>query len=143
MTATAARIIGLSLLIGATLVQPETMSIVTRPDIQVVIAAIVIFVVAFIDHIFGFLLGLSAVVLYSRVHMYKYGISVTGYPMSLGTGNSAYVTPAHLDDAQNNVIDTALFSQPYKGIDGNVLSAQGLENDMPGIGVVQTVGQDF
>lgn len=146
-----ARIGGLSALIVATLIDPKYFEMVIRSDVQVIVAAIVIFVTLFVDHILGFLLGLSALVIYSRVFMKKYGITGFGtfwntYPMkSLVSDN--YITEDNLKDAQSNVVDDAQYDEAYKGVDGvygeEVYNAQGLEEKsiLPGLGADAPVGQ--
>lgn len=143
------RIIGLALLLPATLIKPTSLDFMIRPEIQIVLAAVVVFSVLFVDHIFGFILGVSALVLYARVFIHKYGRSSNGfgYPMaSLFNGkNTSYITPENLKDAQNNVVDPTDINVPYvgaKGIYGEaVYSAQGLDTNLPGL--EKTVGEDF
>ena len=138
------RIIGLALLLTVSLIDPASAAFIVRPEIQIVFAAVVVFSVLFLDHIFGFILGLAALVLYTRVFMRKYGYN--GYPMSVFKGKqSAYITPENLNDAQNNVVDPKDVNVPYvgsKGIYGEpVYSAQGLDTNLPGI--EKSVGEDF
>lgn len=140
----AARICGLALLITATMVDPTSYRFLARADIQIIIAAVVVFLVLFVDHIFGFLLGLTVLVMYSRVFMHKYGINLfdMGRLMddsmnSNSSGARAFVTPKNLEDAQSNVFDPIEFNKPYKGVTGvygeSVYSAQGIDGQWPGI----------
>lgn len=141
-TKNAVRILGLSALITATMISPRSFYALTRADIQVIIAAVVIFTILFVDHIFGFILGLSALVLYSRVFMDKYGISPR---KALSVNVTDYITPKNLEDAQSNVFDAAKVNEPYKGVSGvygeAVYSAQGLDMQLPGL--EKALGQDF
>ena len=138
------RIAGLAVLLTGTLIDPVSVQFIVRPELQIVIAAVVVFCVLFVDHIFGFILGLAALSVYTRVFMHKYGrtpFSLNGRSGSL----TPYVTPKHLEDAQNNVVDPKEMTMPYvgaKGIHGErVYSAQGLDTDLPGL--EKSIGEDF
>jgi hypothetical protein len=149
---TGARIGGLFLLIASTLVDPTSYTLVTRADIQVIIAAAIIFLIVFVDHIFGFIVGLAVLVLYSRVFMKKYGISgfswpfgSSGYPMDPLITD--YITPQNLEDAQSNVFEKSEYDKAYTGVNGvygeAVYSAQGLDGELPGISEPVGGGQPF
>ena len=128
-----ARITGLACLIASTLADPQMFRFVIRADVQIILGAIIVFLVLFADHIFGFLIGLSAIVLYSRVFMHVYGIDIMGRKSSGRSSaySTGYVTPKNLEDAQTNVFDPTVMGMPYKGIHGvygeAVYSAQGYE----------------
>lgn len=133
------RTCGLAVLITATLIDPKPFTVLTLMEVQVVLAALVVFIVMFVDHIFGFLLGLALIAIYSRVFMYRYGIRLTGD----FTGNSksvAYVTPQNLVDAQNNVIGGEdNIGKPYSGIAASGYTAQGL----PGVTATEKLVPGF
>lgn len=143
------RVVSLALLITATIVDPRGFEVLVRSDVQLILASVIIFLLVFVDHIMGFILGLTALVLYSRVFMAKYGISLfdaaKGGPMTPNTAE--YVTPWHLKDAQNNVVDEDAFEKPYKGVNGdNVYSAQGLDAKiLPGLPTTpyENLGESF
>jgi hypothetical protein len=140
--ATVARLGGIIFLIAATLVEPSKFSVLVRSDIQVIIAALVVFVLLFVDHILGFLIGLSVLILYSRVFMAKYGIK--GFDlMNRSNMMAPYVTPKNLQDAQSNVVENE--DEVYVGISGvygeDVYSAQGLDKALPGY--IPALGQDL
>lgn len=143
-TRNAVRILGLGILITATLIDPTPFKVLTRADIQIVFAALIVFVILFVDHIFGFMIGLSVLVIYSRVFVNTYGVRPFGNKVTEGQV-SAYVTEQHLDNAQNNIVDAAHVDEPYKGVNGMrgeaVYSAQGLDRDLPGMEL--SVGQVF
>lgn len=148
-TKNAARVSSLAILIAATLIDPKDFEFVIRSDVQIVLAAIVIFFIAFVDHIFGFILGLTVLVLYSRAFTSKYGISLLdntkGGPMTPNT--SEFVTPKHLVDAQSNVVDSENVYKPYKSVDTDKMySAQGLDSSiLPGLPTApyETLGETF
>lgn len=137
---TVARIIGLACVIASTIVSPGHYELVIRSDIQIILAAVIVFTLIFIDHIFGFLLGLAVLVLYSRVFMNKYGISGFGFREK----QSSYITPQNLIDAQTNVI--AKENEAYVGVKGpygeEVYSAQGIESGSKLPGFSPTIGFD-
>jgi hypothetical protein len=139
------RIAGLAVLLTGTLIDPVSVQFIVRPELQIVIAAVIVFCVLFVDHIFGFILGLAALTTYTRVFMHKYGR--TPFSMSLnGRGAlTPYVTPKNLEDAQNNVVDPKEMTTPYVGAKGiygeRVYSAQGLDTELPGL--EKSVGEDF
>jgi uncharacterized membrane protein required for colicin V production len=139
MNADVLRIIGLAILLTATLIDPMNVKFIVRPDVQVVCAAVVVFIVLFVDHIFGFVLGLAVITLYARVFMDTYGMSA--FP----SRNVPYVTPANLEDAQSNIFNEKNVNTPYvgaKGVHGEaVYSAQGLDASMPGF--EKSIGGDF
>lgn len=118
----ALRAVGLAILITATLIDPKPFTFLTHMEVQMAFAAVVVFTVMFVDHIFGFILGLSLIALYSRVFMHKYGINILG-DFGGKSETIAFVTPKNLLDAQNNVVDDD--GKPYSGIAAKGYTAQG------------------
>lgn len=130
------RIGSLLLLTLATLLNPSYMRFVVRPDVQVVLGAAIVAFLVFVDYVAGFIAGLALLVMYNRVYMDMYGITgfdLTMYPMT------SLVTSEDLGKIQSNVFDDAKYDKPYTGVQGvygeRVYSAQGLDNEMPGMSV--------
>jgi hypothetical protein len=127
------------ILIVAAVADPAPVAFLTQAESQVIIGALVVFLIIFVDYVIGFVIGLSAIVIYARIFKEKYGIS-TRFPMSLMGESRPYITPKDLQNAQDNVVGEV--KTPYKGIPG-VYSAQGLDSELPGIEGSGSVGQDF
>ena len=122
------RTVGLGILITATLIDPKPFAFMTLMEVQVVLAAFVVFTILFVDHIFGFIIGLSLIAIYSRVFMDKYGISLTGDFANSGNSKiTPYVTAQNLLDAQNNVVGDE--AKPYGGIADAGYTAQGVQGE--------------
>ena len=113
---------------------------------QVVLGTIVVAIILFDNVAAGFILGVAVLLMFMRVHMKKYGIKLDmwslkpqgKYPMKSLV--NPYVTPEHLEDAQNNVFDEPNMAKEMKGIQGvygePVYGAQGTDNTMPGLDVL-------
>ena len=119
------RAVSLGILIIATLIDPKPFSFMTLTEVQVVLAAFVVFTILFVDHIFGFIIALSLISIYSRVFMDKYGISLTGSFNNTSSKVTPYVTAQNLLDAQNNVVGDE--TKPYGGIADAGYTAQGVQ----------------
>lgn len=140
------QIFALLLLIAATLLPEEFLSFVIIPEVQLILGTLIVIYIVLRDPIAGLLLGVALLITYFRVYAKKFGISLkqlfkrggNTYPMSSLVTD--YITPQHLKDAQNNVVDTGNFSKEIKGIQGvygeEVYGAQGLDHSMPGYGEI-------
>jgi len=113
-----------------------------RMEIQWALAVAVVLALLMYDVIVGFILGVILVILY-----FRYNMGVLGMSISFGTetrfygaGMSGlvqkYITPEHLDSAQNNVVNKNNAATEFKGIRGvygeAVYGAQGMDAGMPG-----------
>lgn len=113
-----------------------------RMEVQWALAVAVVLILLMYDAIVGFILGVVLVALY-----FRYNMGVLGMSISFGTDTKfygagmnglvgKYITPAHLDSAQNNVVDKKAAATEYKGIRGvygePVYGAQGQDVGMPG-----------
>jgi len=122
---------------------------IVKPDIQIVIGTLVVFIILFDNALTGLLLGIAVLIMYLRVYAKTFGIDFWNfdkttkisdkYPMRSILGS--YVTPEKLRDAQNNVIDSPSVDTPIIGIQEMygfpVYSAQGIDKVMPGISSTQ------
>lgn len=114
-----------------------------RLEVQWALAVAVVLVLLMYDVIVGFILGLALVAVY-----FRYNMGVLGMSLSFGTqtrfyGNGMtglmqkYVTPEHLESAQNNVFDAKSLATEHKGVRGvygeAVYGAQGQDGAMPGL----------
>lgn len=140
------QIFALIVLIAATLLPEEMLSFVVIPEVQLILGTLVVLYIVLRDPVAGLLLGVGLLIAYFRVFSKKFGFSLkqlfnrggNTYPMSSLVTD--YITPQHLKDAQNNVVDTDNFSKELKGIQGvygeDVYGAQGLDQKMPGYGEI-------
>ncbi len=120
---------------------------ITQPDVQVVLGTLVIAIVLFDNVIAGLIIGLSVLIMYMRVYVTKFGITInlwnwdgdgsqsSKYPMK--TLFNEHVTAANLKDAQNNVVNDGDYEKEMVGVKGvygeAVYSAQGTDKLMPGL----------
>lgn len=116
-----------------------------QPNIQILLAVVIMLIFVFIDPLAGFILVIALFVLYYKtmyVTSYKPDVNNRDNSGSLRKANldsiyNSYITPAHLDSAQNNIVGD--LEQPVLGFNPSsinpelVLSnAQGLDKNMPG-----------
>jgi hypothetical protein len=118
---------------------------ITQPDVQVVLGTLVIAVVLFDNVIAGLIIGIAVLIMYMRVYVTKFGITINlwnwdkgqskAYPMK--TLFNEHVTAANLKDAQNNVVNEGDYAKEMVGVKGvygeAVYSAQGTDKLMPGL----------
>ena len=131
----------------AFMVELERFKFLRRDEFQLVFGLIVVSVILFVDPIAGLLLGLALLVIFYRTHEALLGRSEnSGWAGSYRDNDMMvtledYVTPSHLERAQNNTIDANTNSKmigikdPYGGA---VYDTQGTYLGMPGTDSTQT-----
>lgn len=132
------RILALGILIVSLIADTDHFKFVMYPDMQLILGSVIVAILVFADVIVGLTLGFALFVLYIRVYADYTGIDVTWnsiFKPFEGKNESEYITPEHLKDAQNNVINSDNapligFKDPYGE---KVLSAQGMDSEIPGI----------
>ena len=117
----------------------------SRPNIQILLAVITMLIFVFIDPLAGFVLVIALFILYYKtmyVTSHKADVnnnegSSLSYQETLRKANvdsiyNSYITPEHLDSAQNNVVGD--LTQPIlpTSLDVKMSNTQGLDNEMPG-----------
>ena len=120
----------------------------SRPNIQILLAVITMLIFVFIDPLAGFVLVIALFILYYKtmyVTSHKADVnnnegsleSSLSYQETLRKANvdsiyNSYITPEHLDSAQNNVVGD--LNQPIlpTSLDVKMSNTQGLDNEMPG-----------
>jgi len=133
-------IIALLLVIAAALINVEMLSVFKQTEIQVV-AGILLVVVMLYDVVAGFLFGVAIAIVYMKLN--KIALAMLNNLPMIGTKykkddvlsfeTGPYVTAAHLDSAQNNVVDKAA-STGFKGMSGGqTYGAQSLDDPLPGL----------
>lgn len=137
------RIFAVLLLLIATLVPTRVLNVVTIAEVQLILGTLVVLYLLLRDPVAGLIMGIALLMAYFRAYRAKYGItwnpfSKDTYPMSSLVTD--YITPEHLKNAQNNVVNETDYAKELKGIQGvygeEVYGAQGLDNTMPGWGEV-------
>jgi hypothetical protein len=139
------KVLACIVLIVAILIDVKYVDMIIQPDIQLLLGTIIVGIIVFFDAVAGLILGIGLLVLYLRVYSKKYNIHIreiiTGKNMHNYPNESlvtAYVTPAHLKDAQTNVVDPEKYWSEVKGFSGPynepVYGAQGIDSTMPGFG---------
>jgi membrane protein implicated in regulation of membrane protease activity len=145
------RLIALALLLVLTLTPTRYLNVFKRPDIQFVAATFTVLVLVVYDVYAGLVLSLGLVVLYFRLYRQDVAFLDTQDVRSKGPMANLvgkYLTPEHLQRAQDNVVDKADFDTEIVGIKGvygePVYGAQGLDNSMPGLEKPKTLsGSSF
>ncbi len=137
------RIVSLCVLMASLVVPIDAVAFFQKREFQLIAAVLVVAITVFYDAISGLLLGLTLIVIYYRLH-WKY---LTFYK---DTGDAAtrmggpmvslvrqYISPEHLDSAQNNIVSDKDARVEMVGIQGvygeDVYGAQGMYNGMPGL----------
>ena len=139
------KVLALIVLLIASLIDIKYVETIIQPDIQLLLGTIVVAIIVFFDAVAGLILGIGLLVLYLRVYSKKYNIHIREIITGKNNKNypyaplvTAYVTPAHLEDAQTNVIDPEKYWTEVKGFSGPynepVYGAQGIDSTMPGFG---------
>ena len=136
-------------LLIAIILDSDHFSFMVRPEVQAIAGIFVVAVLLFDNVVSGLVLGIAVLIMYMRVYSSKYNITWNSWATTnlfgdvlsnnsssmKGSGRShdshmnptvrKYVTPADLEDAQNNVVDNQAFNTPGVGISGHVFGAQG------------------
>ena len=123
----------------------QHVSYLNKPNIQIILAIITMLIFVFIDPFAGFILVIALFVLYYKtmyVSSHKPDTKNTSsYQDTLKRANldtvyGSYITPEHLDSAQNNIVGD--LQQPILGFNPDTINptmmvsnAQGLDKDMP------------
>ena len=124
---------------------------IVKPELQVIIGTCIVAVLLFDNAASGFILGLSVIIMYMRVHARDYGMNLDimslfdgsksfklrkGGAMNSLVKKSEYISPENLKDAQNNVVSPENYNEPVVGLHGTkdrpVYGAQGTDSFMPG-----------
>ena len=123
----------------------EKFSFLRKDVVQIVLGIIIVMFILFVDAIAGLLLGLGLLIVFYRTHkaMMPQGESWAGSfrDRDLMVTLDDYITPAHLERAQQNTIDANLTAKmvgiedPYGGY---VYDTQGAFHGMPGNDVTET-----
>ena len=82
---------------------------IKEPIIQIIIALIVMFVFIFIDPLSGFFIACTVFVIYYKFYVKKDITNVIKNTDSTTKNNipySSYITPEHLNMAQNNIVES-------------------------------------
>jgi hypothetical protein len=124
-----------------------------QPELQLIVATIVVATIVLYDAYTGFILSLAAIVLYFRL----YGGNLTPFddmdddaarkkgPMANLV--TKYITPQHLQAAQSNDVQGERTDSEIVGIQGvygePVYGAQGLDKGMPGFEKSSTLTGDY
>lgn len=135
------RIVALMFLVLSSVVALPYVSFIIRPEVQMILGTAITLYIILVDPIGGLLFGLALLVLYLRVYGNKFGLTwnqVLGFDRSeKQTGKYMnYITPEHLESAQNNIFSPVDYQGEMKGIKGvygeEVYGAQGIDKTMPG-----------
>ena len=131
--------IALLLLITAIVLPSGVLSVFYNPVAQLVAAVVVVATLLFVDPFAGLVLGLALLAIYFRLYRdsemakdWARGDEPrTAGPMARLV--SGYITPKHLEDAQNNVVSNDKEMIGISGVNGEaVYSSQGTDAMMPG-----------
>lgn len=135
------RLLALVFLVFATMVSLPYVRFVIRPDVQLILGTVITLYIVMWDAVTGFIFGLSLLILYLRVYGNTFGLTwnqVLGIDRINRPSSSSmpYITPEHLESAQNNIVNQMDYNTEMKGITGvygeEVYSAQGTDSLMPG-----------
>lgn len=135
------RILATAVLAVVCLVQEKYLKFLVRPEIQLVIATLILATLVLYDAYVGVILGIALIVAYYRVFLGHF----KGDKNALNNGDlrsqgpmvnlvSNYITEQNLEDAQSNkVADEDVEIKGVAGVYGEpVYGAQGLDKTMPG-----------
>jgi hypothetical protein len=135
------RIVSLLVLVAAAIVPVDVISFFQLREIQFVAAVLIVVITVLYDYLSGLILGLTLIVIYYRLH-HKY-LTYVRNDTSVRLGGPMvslvreYITPQHLEDAQNNIINDVDARQEMVGIRGvygeDVYGAQGMFKTLPGM----------
>ena len=117
-----------------------------KPLNQLIIAIVVLSILIFVDALAGFLLVCALLVIYYNVYggnklfFPKEDLKENGY-----TYNMDYITPANLDNAQNNIFNEDVVNKPYMGFvpenNMKLYSAQGYGDQVNISGYEKELGE--
>ena len=117
-----------------------------KPLNQLIIAIVVLSILIFVDALAGFLLVCALLVIYYNVYggnklfFPKEDLKENGY-----TYNMDYITPANLDNAQNNIFNEDVINKPYMGFvpenNMKLYSAQGYGDQVNISGYEKELGE--
>jgi hypothetical protein len=133
------RLLSLVVLLILALIPTSAIQVLMMAEAQLVAATLVLIILIVYDVYTGFILALALIVAYFR--LYGSGLTFMDGDDVRRKGPMAnlvtrYITPEHLHDAQNNVVDERDFSTEMVGIKGvygePVYGAQGMNKGMPG-----------
>lgn len=132
------QVLALVVLLIMALIPLQAIQGLKMPEMQLVVATIVLIIMLMYDIYTGFILVMALIVAYMR--LYGSGLSFwdddvrTQGPMA--NLMTRYITPENLHDAQNNVVDEREYGNGIVGFSGvygePVYGAQGIDKGMPG-----------
>lgn len=136
-----ARLLSLVCLIALVALPKDMFNGLKMPEVQVVVATIVVTILVMFDVYTGLILGIGLIVVYYR--LYNEEVTVENLldndvrskgPMACLMGK--YITNEHLKSAQNNVVNDSELSTQIIGIPGRnseqVFGAQGMYKQLSG-----------
>jgi hypothetical protein len=137
------RIVSLCVLVLSALLDVFVLKWLTRPEVQLILSVLIVMILLTYDLLIGIALAIALIVAYYRVNLDILGISslwnnknTKYYEGDMKGLVQKYITPQHLESAQNNVIDKKNAAIEMKGIKGvygePVYGAQGMDASMPG-----------
>jgi hypothetical protein len=135
------RVASLCLLVLSALLDVFMLRWLQRPELQLVLGVLIVMILLVYDALTGIALAIALIVAFYRLHLDAIGVSFweTGpkyYDGGMVGLVQKYITPEHLENAQNNVVDKKNASIEMKGISGvygePVYGAQGMDVNMPG-----------
>lgn len=129
------RVLALTVLVLMTIVDLSRIEWLRNEEIQMVLGTIIIFVLVMYDALLGALLAASMFIAYFRLN--KANFNVFDWMSSKNYGDilelsGPYVSEAHLQAAQSNLVSEEDYDKEMIGMEGTVYGAQGIDKTMPG-----------
>lgn len=135
------RIFALCAMVVSIVIPINAISIFQLREMQFVAAVIVVVVTVLYDYIAGLVLGLTLIIIYYRLN-WKYmayknmGTNSSRFAGPMASLVQEYITPEHLDSAQNNIMNEENATSEMIGMRGvygeDVYGAQGMYQNLPG-----------
>lgn len=137
------RILGIALILVATLVPASYLEVITYAEVQLVLGTLIVIYILLGDAIAGLLVGIAVLIMYFQAYAYKFGTTwydvistAVAEPRKKSSSLVAnYVTPDDLVRAQTNIVDPMNANVEMKGIEGvygeEVYGAQGMDPTIP------------
>lgn len=138
MMFTIGRILGFLAIIIAAILPRTTVHPLSSVDVQLIAATLVVGTIMFFDAWTGLLFGIALLIVYFNMYFKILTGDDNKYYGPMQNLVTQYITPEHLESAQNNVIDEDSDRSPFIGVKGvygeAVYDAQGQGNGgLPGI----------
>lgn len=135
------RILALVALVIVSIIDLPRIHWMRNEEIQMLMGTIIIFVLVMYDVVLGAILSVTLFLAYFRLNKANFNVFDWAFTKSYGDileTTSPYVTEAHLQSAQSNIISDADYDKEMIGIEGDVYGAQGIDKLMPGLQVGST-----